>query len=274
MSASLRQALAEAIRDFAEHGYRYPGQLSEWMQRLRVLARKDAPSAPALQERMEASLSAYYRRGVSYRLMRRNHPGVPRQTIQSIIPSLRPELTRRIMVSADLIKLNRDQAIEKTLQRFAGWASSIPEGGSRAVEKGETKDAILKSLRQLSYEERRITIDQGHKLISSVNAVIAQQTGAIAAVWRSHWRQAGYDFRKDHKERDHKIYLIRGNWAQEKGYLNVSAFAGYTDEITQPAEEVFCRCYYVHLRNLRDLPSECLTAKGREALEAVKLKAA
>jgi len=273
MSASFRDAIAEAIRDFAEHGYRYPGQLSEWMQRLRVLARRDSPSSAVLHERMTASMTAYFRRATSYRVMRRNHPGVPRMTIQAVVPSLRPQLTSRILASADLIKLNREQAIEKTLQRFAGWASSIPEGGSRAVEKGDTKDAILKSLRQLSYEERRVTIDQGHKLMASVSATIAQQTGAIAAVWRSHWRRPGYDYREDHKERDQKIYLVRGSWAQEKGYVKPSD-AGYIDQITQPGEEVFCECYYVYLRNLRDLPAEMLTAKGREVLEATRLKAA
>lgn len=273
MSASFRQAMAEAMEDFITHGYRYPGQLSEWMQRLRVLARKDMPSAEVLQQRMAASLNAYFRRATSYRVIRRNHPGVPRQTIQAVIPSLRPQLTSRILASADLIRLNREQAIEKTLQRFAGWASSIPEGGSRAVEKGETKEGILKSLQQLSYEERRVTIDQGHKLMSSVSAVIAEQTGAIAVVWRSHWRRPGYDYREDHKERDQKIYLLRGSWAQDKGYVKPGE-AGYLDQITQFGEEVFCQCYGVYLRNLRDLPVEMLTAKGREVLEATRLKAA
>jgi hypothetical protein len=175
--------------------------------------------------------------------------------------------------SAVLIKLNRDEATEKTLRRFAGWASSVPAGGSSVVAKGETKQDILKSLRQLDYVERRVVIDQGHKLMSSVDAVIAQQTGAIAAVWRSHWKRPGYDYRPDHKERDQKFYLIRGSWAQEKGYVKPDE-AGYTDQITAPAEEPFCECYFVYLTSLRQLPESMLTAKGREALEATRIKTA
>jgi hypothetical protein len=271
---TLREALTEAIREFSEYGYDRPERLTEWMQRLRALVRQDAPSMEATQKRLKAALETYFKRPLTYRMVRRRHPGVPIQTIHTIMPSLRPELTRRIQASADLIKLNREAAVEKTLQRFAGWASSVPAGGSRVVEKGETKTAILKGLRQLNYEERRVAIDQGHKLMASVDAVIAQQTGAIAAVWRSHWKQPGYDYREDHKERDQGLYLVRGSWAMDKGYLSVAKAAGYTDELTQPAEEPFCRCYWVWLRNLRDLPDDVLTAKGRAVLEQTRIKAA
>ena len=37
------------------------------------------------------------------------------------------------MASAKLIKLNRDAAIERTLQRFSGWSTSIPVGGTAEV---------------------------------------------------------------------------------------------------------------------------------------------
>ena len=42
--------------------------------------------------------------------------------------------------------------------------------------------------------------------------------------------------------------------------------AGYTDEITQPAEEPFCRCYYVYLYSLGRVPDDMITKKGRAAL--------
>lgn len=270
---TLREAMQKAIAEFTEYGYDRPERLSEWMQRLRALVRQDQPNLDLVQDRMKAALNTYFQRRISYRTTRRNHPGVPQFTIDRIKPELRSELTRRIMSSADLIKLNREEVVEKTLRRFAGWASSVPAGGSRIIAKGETKQDILKSLRQLDYVERRVVIDQGHKLMSSVDAVIAQQTGAIAAVWRSHWKRPGYDYREDHKDRDQKVYLIRGSWAQEKGYVKPDG-AGYTDQITQPCEEVNCTCYYVYLTALRQLPESMITEKGREALEATRLKAA
>jgi hypothetical protein len=45
--------------------------------------------------------------------------------------------------------------------------------------------------------------------------------------------------------------------------------AGYTDEITQPAEEVYCRCYYEYIYNLDALPAVMLTKKGQAALAAL-----
>lgn len=271
MSMTLRQLLTEAVGEFVEFGYDRPARLSEWMRRLRAVARKDMPSPEALEKRTSMAMETYFRRSISYAAARKKHPGVSRFTLNQIKPSLRPELTRRIQASADLIKLNREQAIEKTLQRFAGWASSVPAGGSRAVDRAEVKQDIRKSIGQFSFEERRVLIDQGHKLMSSVDAVIAQQTDAIAAMWRSHWRDPHYHYRPDHKERDEKIYVVRGSWAMEKGLI--SKGAGYIDEMSQPAEEPFCRCYFVYLHNLRDLPEDMLTAKGREELARTRIKA-
>lgn len=268
---TLREALAAAIREFTQYGFDRPERLDEWMRRLRAAARKGLPTRAAVEKRSSAALEQKFKRAISYTTITRHHPGVSRLTLSHITPRLRLELTRRIVASADLIKLNQDQAIQKTLQRFSGWATSIPTGGSRSVEKGEVKTEIAKSLRQIDYAERRVLIDQGHKLMSSIDAVIAQQTDAIAGMWRSHWRQPGYDYRPDHKERDKQIYAIRGSWAMEKGLMKKGA--GYLDEMTQAAEEPFCRCYVVYLLNLRDLPADMLTEKGRDELKRFSIAA-
>jgi hypothetical protein len=268
---TLRELLTEAIREFTEFGFDSPERLTEWMRRLRAVARQDAPSAELVDQRMKSAMESFFKRSLSYTLVKKRHPGVSQYTVERLKPQLRDELTRRVQASASLIKLNREQAIEKTLQRFSGWATSVPAGGSRVVARGEVKQDIGNALKQLTYEERRVAIDQGHKLMSSIDAVVAQQTGAIAARWRSHWRQPGYDYRPDHKERDQKVYAIRGSWAMEKGFLHKGA--GYLDEMTAPAEEPFCRCYAVYLHNLRDLPAEMLTAKGRQALEETRVRA-
>ena len=41
---------------------------------------------------------------------------------------------------------------------------------------------------------------------------------------------------------------------------------GYTDQIERPGEWVFCRCTYQWIYNLRDMPADVLTIKGREFL--------
>lgn len=161
-----------------------------------------------------------------------------RFTIDKVKHKLRAELDRRIVTSANLIKLNRAQAIEKTLQRFEGWATSIPIGGTKIAEKRTIKGNVATSLKQLPFEERRVIIDQGHKFVSNLNEILAHDGGAIAAVWHSHWRQKNYNYREDHKERDELIYAVRDSWAIKQGLMNKGP-NGYTDDITKPGEEVF-----------------------------------
>jgi hypothetical protein len=192
------------------------------------------------------------------------HKGVSRFTIERLKPKLRAELDRRIMASSSLIKLNRKQMMEQTRQRFAGWSTSIPIGGSRAVDKREVAANLKKSFSALSFDTRRVLIDQGHKLTSELNNIIAVDGGAIAGIWKSHFRQAGYNARPDHAARDGKFYAIRDSWAMKAGLMNKGA--GYTDEMTKPGEEVFCRCAMQFVYALRDLPPEMLTHKGETAL--------
>lgn len=257
--------LSAAVNDIAEHGFDQAGRLEYWTTQLRSAAERSATPLWRMEEMLRAGLGAIYRRLVERGGVAAYHPGVARFTLQRIAPRLRAELDRRILASANLIKLNRQQAIDKTLSRFAGWSTSIPAGGSDATSRRETGKEIRKALAQLPFEERRVLIDQGHKLTASINAVVAQEGGAIALTWRSHWRQAGYDYREDHKDRDGQIYAIRGNWAAQQGLMKPGP-AGYYEDITAVGEEIFCRCWAEYIYRLGSLPDDMLTKKGAEAL--------
>jgi hypothetical protein len=63
----------------------------------------------------------------------KRHQGISRFTLNYLEPKLRTELDRRILASVDLIQLNRRKAIDTTLSRFSGWASSIPSADSIAL---------------------------------------------------------------------------------------------------------------------------------------------
>lgn len=266
---SFHEVLTEAVRDISAHGYDSAERVAMWAARIRQAAVASMISEVDLRRALAGSLKAIYGRLVDRAGILQQHPGVSRFTLQRVAPKLRNELDRRVMASAGLIKLNREAAIQKTMQRFSGWATSVPSGGSKVVDKVETKTDIGKSLAQLPYAERRVLIDQGHKFTAELNNILAVENGAIALVWHSHWRQAGYHYRPDHKERDAQVYAIRGCWALDKGLMKAGA-AGYYDQITKVGQEPLCRCFAQYIYALRALPDEMLTRKGRDELERVR----
>jgi hypothetical protein len=208
------------------------------------------------------ALGVIYGRLIDKGQIDRYVPGVPRYTVAMIRPSLRAELDRRIMASADLIKMHRSEAIEKTLSRFQGWATSIPPGGDDTVNKVDVKTLTGKALKQFRFEQRRVSIDQGAKLLSNISEIVATDNGAIAGIWVSHWRRPGYQYRPEHKEFDGKIFLVRDSWAHREGLVKLAG-GKYVDEVEKPAMKPFCSCNYVWVTSPRRLPEDMLTERGK-----------
>lgn len=264
--------ITEAVAYFATHGYESADALDEWMARIRRAALETLTPESVVDAELRRVLAGVYQREIDRGAILKRHPGVSRFTLENVKPKLRRELDRRVMASAQLIRLNRQEAIEGTLRRFSGWASSVPAGGSDVVARIETKREIRKALAQLPFQERRVAIDQGHKFVAALNSTIANDAGALAGKWHSHYRQRGYNARIEHAERDGHVFAIRGNWAIEKGLMKPGP-DGYTDQIEAAAELPFCRCFYRYIYALRSLPDYMLTERGRAALSAVRAAA-
>jgi hypothetical protein len=266
--ARFMEVLTAAIAEMVEFGFDSAERVTYWAERLRVAMEREH-LAPRISEAMlTAALRKVYKRLITDRGVIRMQPEMARFTLERVAPQLRAELDRRIMAAANLIKLNREEMIGKTLRRFSGWATSIPAGGSDLVERRAVKADIKRGIAGLKFQERRVLIDQGHKLTSALSDIAATEGGAIAAIWHSHWRQPNYNYRPEHKEHDvlkGGIFVVRGNWALERGLMKLAG-RQYTDEIERPGELVYCRCFYEYLFNLRDLPEEMITAKGRAEL--------
>ena len=246
-----QSVIREAVKYFSQHGYTSESALDTWAQRIETAAKDLMLSPQQTSEQISAHLSAIYNRAtrkipahlqqLQARTAVRMGPEMYFRrvaTFPQLATKMRNELDRRIAASAELIKIRREESVAATLRRFRGWASSIPEGGTPAPQPKETS-MLLKEFRKVRFETNRLNIDQGHKLNSALNATFAEGTGAIAAVWHSNWRQKNYNYRPDHKDRDERLYTIRNNWALTQGLMKVGP-AGYTDEITAPAEEVNC----------------------------------
>lgn len=271
MANRFQEVLDAAVADLARHGYDDPQRVARWTEELRRAAQSQTTfSKRYLDTLVRNALTTIYTRLADKQGVLKYHPGVERFTLERVKPYLRAELDRRIMASANLIRLNREEAVNNTLRRFAGWSTSIPNGGSDTVDKRQVKQDVKKPLTSLPFVDRRVLIDQGHKLTAAINQTVAVGANAIALRWHSNWRQPNYNYRPDHKERDGEVYLLRDTWAREKGFVKPGP-AGYYDQVTAVAEEPFCRCYATYIYNVRDLPADMVTTKGADTLERVRV---
>lgn len=260
---SFLETLNAAIADMIEHGFDSEERLQHWLRELQRAARGALIPEHKLREAVVANLNQTYGREVK-KLLNAQIGG--RYGLGNIQPRLHEELKRRILASANLITLNRDASIARTLQRFAGWASSVPKGGTNVADRREVKKIVRRAIGGLPFEERRVIIDQGHKLVASINEIVAVDGGAIAARWR-HVRRGPpeYQSRPQHVARDGHIFLVRDSWAHKKRLVKSSA-DGYTDQVEQPAELPYCSCHWDFLYGIRNLPPDMITAKGNESL--------
>ncbi|MCE1610296.1 hypothetical protein ACOY5P_03335 [Enterobacter asburiae] len=258
-SKSLYEVLTDAVNYYVNNGWDSEKSLLEWSRKLRVAATRESPSPDVARKHLTA---IYSRLVVDGGALKDQPPDGPTKvTLDKLKPQFREELNKRIFSSANLIQLNRDQAIERTVQRFQGWVTSIPPDGVSEIDKNAQKQALRKSVSDLDFISRRVAIDQGHKLASNVKYLLSVQSGAIAFVWHSNWRRPGYNYRVDHKDRDTLTYLVRGSWAIEQGLIK--PVHGFYDEITAAGEEVFCSCQVFPIYAPQKLPIEFLTEKGK-----------
>jgi hypothetical protein len=267
--AQFYELVRRAIADLIEHGFDSQERLDYWLRELEIAARDALIPENVLQTQLREALERAFHRSLTGGGLVRAHRGVDTFTIAAIKPKLHAELNRRIEATANLIKLNREASIARTLQRFSGWAMSVPVGGTEVAERREVAENVRRGVAGLPFEERRVVIDQGHKLVAAINEIVATDGGAIAAAWKHVREGGGYQARPEHVARNDHIFAVRGNWALEQGLMKLAG-RQYTDEIEAPGELVYCRCQYVYVYNLRDLPPDMLTSKGREELERVR----
>jgi hypothetical protein len=259
------EVLSAAINDLMLHGFDSRERLDSWMKQLAGAAQRSLVPEYVLQNTLKSVLERTYTRATTLNALVKVDPKVSAFTLSQVKPRLRAELDRRILASASLIKLNREASIARTLQRFAGWSTSIPAGGTEAGKRAEVKSTIRRGIAGLGFEERRVIVDQGHKLVASINELIAVDGGSIAAIWKHVREGGGYQARPEHEARDGKVFLLRDSWAIRDGLVKLAG-REYTDQVEQPAALPFCRCSWSFLFSLRDMPSDMLTKAGKEAL--------
>lgn len=255
-----RKVVVAAVQDIALHGYDSPERIARWAEAIASSARDTLAPERDLERQLTQVLEQVYRRQVGQRQLLKSHFGAEGFALDRAQYVLRRELEKRLLVAAELVKSNRDLAIKETVRRFQGWATSLPEGG-RKLDRGDAAAAILKYLKNLPSADRRIILDQGRKLASGLSQALAISGNAVGGYWSSKWRQPGYDFREDHRDRDLEFFLLRDNWAITQGFMKLGGHK-YTSSITAPGEEPNCQCHYRWVYSLSGVPEACLTKKG------------
>jgi hypothetical protein len=262
--ATFRALLMEALRYFAEVGFKSESDLQQWLTRLHAALERELPTDRYFKAQLSAALDRVFKREIRSGIQKRI-PGVSRYTLDRVAPHLRAELDRRIFAGIDLIKLNKAAATQKTLQRFSGWVSSVPAHGVPTTNFREIVQEIVKPVAQVKYEARRVAIDQGHKLSAAVAHTVAVGNGAIAGIWHDRGEfDHGYDARPEHLARSGKLFLMRDSWAMTQGLIAKRGVEYYDDLQDQVAVLPFCSCAMGWIMSPRDLPETLLTAKGRE----------
>ncbi len=226
-----------------------------WLPQLRGTLTSAFPSDDEIMAEVARIMGARFRAGLKS-LPKRHKMHIGRPGSEIIAEQYRPMLRERIRASAELIKLNRDEEIERQLRRFAGWATgSLPSQAKRS-DKGELAKGVTKALQQDTFERRRVCIDQGHKLIAAVDDVIALEHGAIAKKWRHVIPHAGYQSREEHLERDGVVYAVKGNAMLEAGRMRKAGRPYAEDLDEQPAVAPYCQCFWEAIYDLEDLPDD------------------
>jgi len=225
------------------------------------------------QQSIEPYLNNLFKKEIeSGKLLKRNE-GIDRFTLERIKPQFRQLLEDRVKANIQLIKLERSNSIDVSTARFSGWLMSF-DGGQEKIPPAKQLPAFQNitkpMLEQKSYEHSRRAIDQGHKMLRAIDSVVAEQGGAIAAVWHAHPPTSFYDARKEHWARDGEIFVYKNSPAMEKGLVKKGSNPYFEDLPDPPAFLINCTCWTKNIYSLSALhriAPELLTTKAKELLK-------
>lgn len=256
------------ISDVSTRGYVSPSQLETWTDRVRHATETALGAAgevrDATRDRLRLLFDRFLTRGIFRRV-----DGINRLDVTMVAPKARAELDRRIFAAADLIVVDRDEAVRRTVNRVRGWVSSVPPGGADVLSKVDLRAKLSKSVVDHKYHRRFVDNDQGHKLIANVAEIVAVGSGALGGVWHDHGEHdKSYNARKAHLARSGTFFLVRGSWADEQGLISHRGPVKFYDEVDACGIEPNCRCWMKWVTSPRRLPPEALTAKGRAFVAA------
>ena len=269
---SFSTVLGLAVGAIALYGLLSSKQLKDWEKALIAAALFTFMQPKEMNVVLYKRLDGIYKDMVTDKKLLKKYPNMDRGAFDRAKDKILHRLALRKFLGADLIEKNYRESIDTVVRRFIGWASSVPAGGIKELDREVEKRKIQKAILSVDAEGKFIVRDQMHKFQTEIEEILSVDGQAIAAKWHSQWRVPGYNYREKHKHIDvsGEVFVIRDNWALQGRLMKLSG-RKYTDSIIRPGMEPNCKCVYEYIYSLSDLPDDMLTAKGRAAI-AAKLK--
>jgi len=267
---NLNQFIRQALDDVIRKGWT-PESVAVWASNFRKLALQLAFNKTPEQVVAPYLRYLYKREIESGKVLQRNK-GLGHFTYERIKPEFRRLLEDRIRANIDLITMERPNAVDVATARFSGWLMSFDGTQEKlppAKELPAFKNILKPITEQKSYEHSRRAIDQGHKMLRAIDSVIAEQGGAVAAIWHAHPKTSTYDARKEHWARDGKVYIYKNSDLVEKGLVKKGDEPWVEDITDPPAFLVNCTCFFSNeysLNGLYRIAPHLLTKKGLELI--------
>lgn len=210
-----------------------------------------------------------------------NHKGITKASINDLKPKFRKEIEDRVKISFNLMKNQEDELKQKIASRFINWVSI----DSKEVRGNTTSKQSLLNFLDFAKENsiaedhaKFILQDQTRKMIANLDDLVARENNAIGGIWHNRqdrrvvgnpqgiYPHAESKAHGNHWEREGKFYIFKDSWAYQKGYVKGELYDNLEDGGVGVA--IGCRCRLEFIYDLRDVPYENLTKKGKEFISA------
>ncbi|GBR56772.1 hypothetical protein [Gluconobacter sphaericus] len=161
------------------------------------------------------------------------------------------------------VEIYRNSTLDCVLENVSDFYKLLMEQNvTEKIVKDEIKSVCQSFRMNIKWAKTFNALTAGN-FESRVDDLLKIQSGAIAAQWCYNNLDEDQDYPiENHKSHDHKIFIVRGSWADEGGYL--SGDITYLDTVMSDLMTTGCSCYLTFFFNVSDLPKKLQSEKYSE----------
>lgn len=209
---------------------------------------------------------------------KKNNKGLSTYSLKDLRPKFKKQLDQRVQNSFNWIKNKDDELKQKLASKFMSWVTIDSEDTRGSTTSKQSLLNFLDFAKENDIAEEHalfVLRDQASKMRASFDMIVAEENGAIGGVWinRGDKRVVGnpdglYPYgnkaHNDHWDRGGKFFIFKNSWAYQKGFVKGEKYEDLEDGGVGVA--INCRCRLEMIYDLRDVPIENLTKKGKELI--------